>query len=705
MTLKVAIKGNFSIILRCLEPSNELLGRLRLVSFVEDRIPSIKQQVTIDDKNDALLTVLLDIPDDLQESVMNNFIAALRSSGQDHVANIFHQESDKVPMSDQHYQLLNNKMQGICEFLEPRDGLINWLLSSGVFTSSNSTSVLYGKQHVSDMARRTIEILQRKSDDSFEQFISALHKTEQDHVAYMLTGIGKLPMSEEHRKLLQSKKEELEMFCDPENGVVSALTSARAITALEEARIRSITNLNGMARELVETLLKKSDNAFDAFIKAMNKTGQGHVTYILTGEGGSQPLSKKCRAKLMQKRSAVVKSIYPECIVTTLISKGVFSSYDQQRVKNQEMNENKMNEMIVDLIARKSQSDFNGFIATLKECHHEHVADELMGLEVVGEIQAQVGTREEMARADRVDVDELCVNMQRAFNSDDTEVKTISEVLSSNGISVTDIEHGSITVKFRCRDHVALASLEKFHTSKRLDQLFTEAFYPRFAERGLEALSLKIARTEFERHKEPMTDEHREKLLSSAEHIVEKLTVNDALLDKLSLCSRRRQTIERAATRQQQVKTLLDIVSRQPDFAFTQLLNALDATEQQDAASIISSGYKPASIHAEYGWKEIDELLLRIIMLSDPGSNHLDTLHELVKALHGIRRQQLVPTATSPFAKNVTSVLLNMLDNMATEYVTEPGNFLIFKCLAIFYFTIFTATASLRLYAAENRQS
>jgi len=310
-----------------------------------------------------------------------------------------------------------------------------------------------------------------------------------------------------------------------------------------------------------------------------------------------------------------------------------------------------------------------------------------------------------MARADRVDVDELCVNMQRAFNSDDTEVKTISEVLSSNGISVTDIEHGSITVKFRCRDHVALASLEKLHTSKRLDQLFTEAFYPRFAERGLEALSLKIARTEFERHKEPMTDEHREKLLSSAEHIVEKLTVNDALLDKLSLCSRRRQTIERAATRQQQVKTLLDIVSRQPDFAFTQLLNALDATEQQDAASIISSGYKPASIHAEYGWKEIDELLLRIIMLSDPGSNHLDTLHELVKALHGIRRQQLVPTATSPFAENVKSVLLNMLDNMATEYVTEPGNFHILKCFAIFCFTIFTATASLRLYAAENRQS
>ena len=85
-----------------------------------------------------------------------------------------------------------------------------------------------------------------------------------------------------------------------------------------------------------------------------------------------------------------------------------------------------------------------------------------------------------------------------------------------------------------------------------------------------------------------MTTEHREALLSSEELLVEKLSVKRELLDKLSLCPRRRQTIERAATPQQQVKTLLDVVSRQPDSAFTQLLKALRATEQQDVATIIS---------------------------------------------------------------------------------------------------------------------
>ena len=135
MALRQKIEENFCIILRCLEPSVELLGRLRSVPFVKDQISSIRKQITIEDKNDALLTHLLEVPDDLEESVMNGVIAALRSSGQDHVANIFHQESDKVPMLYEHYQLLNTKMHEVCQFLEPRGGLIDWLLSNGVFTS------------------------------------------------------------------------------------------------------------------------------------------------------------------------------------------------------------------------------------------------------------------------------------------------------------------------------------------------------------------------------------------------------------------------------------------------------------------------------------------------------------------------------------------------------------------------------------------
>jgi len=84
-----------------------------------------------------------------------------------------------------------------------------------------------------------------------------------------------------------------------------------------------------------------------------------------------------------------------------------------------------------------------------------------------------------------------------------------------------------------------------------------------------------------------MTDEHHNALKSLAEDSFEKVTISDKFFDKLSLHKRHIEVVRAQTTREQQVKTLLDIVSRQPDSAFTQLLYALDDTRQTEAASYL----------------------------------------------------------------------------------------------------------------------
>jgi len=106
MTLRQITEDNLSRLLRSLDPSLDLLGRLRSVPFVKGRIHSIDSLVTDDEKNYELLKVLCEVADDIQESVMNGFVSAVRSSGQDHVANVFHRTSDKVLMSDEHRETL-----------------------------------------------------------------------------------------------------------------------------------------------------------------------------------------------------------------------------------------------------------------------------------------------------------------------------------------------------------------------------------------------------------------------------------------------------------------------------------------------------------------------------------------------------------------------------------------------------------------------
>ena len=660
MNIKYVIGANITLLLRSLNPSVELLGKLRCVNIINECLPTVKRQPTLNDKNGVLLDALTEVPEDCQESVMNDFIAALKSTSQEHVANILRRESDKVAMSDKNYRLLNNKMSQLCQFLEPRDGLLDHLFSNGVFTVSDCDSVTRSTiRDVKEMARQTVKILERKADDAFEVFICALNTTGQDHVVHVLTGIGRQPMSAERIELLHSHQKQLVMNLDPLNGVLSELAEAKAITSCDEVRIRGMIVGDYMVLGLVDTLTRKPDDVFDELIKASDRTGQRHITYILTGKGDCRPLSEECRAKLVKKRQVVVNSVYLSSVLSTLESKGVLSSNDRQRITDKRLTDNQKVELMLDLIARKPQAAFDGFIGTLLQCDHEHVVEELMGPEVDGELETQVKEDVEASELER-NKNELCNDMQRALGSNNTEVKQLEQVLFPNGILVSKIEHGSIVVKFKCRDHAALLSLQDLYRSKQLDQLLTDAFRPQIANKGLESLSLCITDKEFQRHIQLklMTSEHREALLSSADSLVDKITISDELLDKLSLCKQRIQAIKRAETCEQ-VNTLLNIVSRQPDCAFTQLLIALVATNQHEAADIIRGGYMKGEmasntdefpeIPADIAWKEVVKTVKLLLHSTDKQSmaySSISYLRDVVKSLIVLRKAlpMLIPS-------------------------------------------------------------
>ena len=142
--------------------------------------------------------------------------------------------------------------------------------------------------------------------------------------------------------------------------------------------------------------------------------------------------------------------------------------------------------------------------------------------------------------------------------------------MTENGFAITQFTPGSIVVHIRCRNSESLNNLQRLCWDGTLDRLFTEVFCPMFFDDGLELLHLVVSAGEIHRcqrvFKEMtlMTDEHRAAMLSSEKWLRDNMTVSDDLLDKLSLCKRRRQAIETATSPQQKVKTLLDIVSRQP---------------------------------------------------------------------------------------------------------------------------------------------
>ena len=197
------------------------------------------------------------------------------------------------------------------------------------------------------------------------------------------------------------------------------------------------------------------------------------------------------------------------------------------------------------------------------------------------------------------DVDaELVKHMQEAFQCNGEIVRQLNERLSQNGVSVYDVTQGCIEVTFTCDSIQSLHNFRDLYDSGKLQDMLNETFINQLAKRGVSCLNVDISHDQFEKGAEmfsdwfPMTLERRQALLSSLEWLVGKIKVCGDLLDKMSLCDRRRQAIECAETHEEQVETLIDIVSRQPDSAFEQLLNALKATNQTEAADIITETHK-----------------------------------------------------------------------------------------------------------------
>jgi len=591
------LRANFERVYRCLDPSLNLFMQLTSVEYLQHPMPLIKSQPTQNQKLDALLTHLQDVPDHLEESVMNDVIAALRSSGQGHVANIFRQETDEVPMSDAHYDLISKNRIKLREFINPKDRLIDHLISSGAFTETDRSAVLSITQ-LDEMTDETLNILLRKPDSAFDKFMSALNETEQCHVTYMITGVSNPPMTAEHREMLRNKMPDLCKYIDAENGLLDVLYSYSVITKCDVERIRSVADYNTVARKLLESLLRKSDNAFDKFVTVLNETGQGHVVYLLTGEGDSRPVKEEHRKRMLaMNRSEIVNTLDSKTsgIITALMSRGVFSSYDEARVDSAVPDTDyKRNEIILDLIARKSQMAFFNFISALNDTDQTHVAVAMIGANVIAKLKTvyDAGNRNGNSALPNVDA-ELLDYIREMFEHNGIVVSRLNRILSAKGVAVTDIRDGSIQVTFTCNDDDSLQNLRNLYTSGQLQDLFVEAFCPRFAHKGLESMKLEITDEMFAQCAVTfsrwtlMTTEHRLALKSSTKWLVDTMTISADLLDKLSLCKRRRQGIVRAATREQQVKTLLDIVSRQPDSAFTQLLNALSDTQQFKAVSCI----------------------------------------------------------------------------------------------------------------------
>jgi len=368
-----------------------------------------------------------------------------------------------------------------------------------------------------------------------------------------------------------------------------------------------------------------------------------------------------------------------------LMDKGVFSNFDEQRVRSvRPETDVDRNEIILNLIARKSQSDFFKFISSLNDTGQTHAVVQLIGADVIAKIKTVYESGTNVGHVHHVDAD-LLQYMQEMFQCNGKVVSKIERILERKGVTVTGVREGCIEVTFTCESVESLHSFRDLCDAGELERMINEGFCFQFAKKGLKSLKVVITNDQFEQCAQtfarwiPMTSEHRKALLSSEKLLFSNMTVNGALLDELSLCKRRREAIESAITheesaetREEQVKTLIDIVSRQPDCAFTQLLNALFSTQQTEVADIICGENVTNSKYSELqetrtrdAWKDVDHYLdclahsitCHYLHKFQPNAIVYFALRDVAMAVQSLREQYTVTASSSNIKETIDEEL------------------------------------------------
>jgi len=268
-------------------------------------------------------------------------------------------------------------------------------------------------------------------------------------------------------------------------------------------------------------------------------------------------------------------------LISTLVSLGVFTDFDRQRVEAIKVHFRR-NEEILNILSRKSRRHFDKFIEALKKTYQKHVADLFKVVRINGTLNAISGH-------DSAHEQQFVESVLLSRASTDLNQKSvISQQLHDKGIheaGVSSVEPGYTRIWFKFSSRETLDVIR----SDELDKLFTEKYYALLCDKGIPSIriEIQIPDEEFERCEQAigecealMTPEHKHDLELAIKKIPDKISADK----DFPLCQCSRDVIVSQSSNEDKAKVLLDVMTRRPDCEFQQLLDFLTRKEQNVAS-------------------------------------------------------------------------------------------------------------------------
>jgi len=276
---KKQIEDEFGTLVRTIDLTDEAIDRFSFIDELKHTLIELRSRSTPTAKVTYLLRVLVEQPVHI-----HRVCKILTEIDQEHAACLLTGKSKPgwEPMSEAHHRLLKERSNRICQFLNPLSGILEELSSTNTFQERDVERVNSKHGIMDKMALELITILKRKPDRAFDEFKTALVKTEQKHVVFIMTGEGEPPLTEYHVQLLRRLRADLIVNILVDGcQLLDCLIAVRALTNFDGQWILDATTSDGKATRLVDVMLRKPQSAFDKFVNSLATSDQLHVVELL----------------------------------------------------------------------------------------------------------------------------------------------------------------------------------------------------------------------------------------------------------------------------------------------------------------------------------------------------------------------------------------------------------------------------------------
>ena len=265
--------------------------------------------------------------------------------------------------------------------IDVEHGLLDELRSLKVLTEQQVEDA-QGKPTRSSVNSLLDFIICAPSSEQSEQFLIALEKSHQKHVANYIRSKGiptsstnEWPSLDSKSWILSSNYQAILESLDTTSGLLDKLVSDDCISSRQAERIAKCPTAYSKNTTLLQIVQRGSIANYDKLIDGLLKTKQYVVAAMLAPnhKGMKKPLSQESYAKLVEKNLILIRLIITKNGLTQqMYDAGCITKRQKRNIDTAE-SYSESNTRLLNILKRGSQADFDKFIGCLEKTNQQHV--------------------------------------------------------------------------------------------------------------------------------------------------------------------------------------------------------------------------------------------------------------------------------------------------------------------------------------------